>query len=111
MREACARSVRAVPSTRRTVLATEISDSRRRKHRTELLSEMDRLKSVLTRCELDFAAMSRPGQAETVRGYANDRAARIQTALRRYEGVLRSFLGVMGIKVNPPGANPQPAVG
>lgn len=111
MREACARSVRTVPPTRRTVLDAKLSDRRRLKHRSELVGAMDHLSGALARCELDFAGMSRPGQAETVRGYGNDRAIRVQSALRKYENALRSFLGVMGIKVTPLGANPRPSAG
>ena len=111
MREACAGSIRAVPPTRDAVLGTPIREPHRLKQRSELVREMDRLQKALARCEGEFAAMSRPGEAETVRGYANARAARIQSALRRYDAVLRGFLGAMGIKVTPPGSTPQPAVG
>ena len=111
MREACASSIRTVPPTRRAVLDTPIREPHRLKQRSELLREMDRLKKALAQCEGEFTAMSRPGEAETVRGYANARAARIQSALRKYDGVLRGFLGAMGIKVTPPGATPHPAVG
>jgi hypothetical protein len=111
MHEACARSLRTVAPTRKTVMDASLSDPRRAMHRTELLGAMDHLKGALARCELDFAAMSRPDQGETVRGYGNDRAAKVQAAMRKYEGVLRSFLGVMGIKVMPLGANPRPAAG
>jgi hypothetical protein len=80
-------------------------------HRSELVKAMDHLSGALARCELDFAAMSRPGQGETVRGYGNDRAIRVQSALRKYENALRGFLGVMGIKVMPLGATPHPSAG
>ena len=55
--------------------------------------------------------MSRRGQGETVRGYGNDRAIRVQSALRKYENALRGFLGVMGLKVTRLGANPRPSAG
>ena len=108
MREACSRSVRTVPPTRRVVLDTKVSGKHRLKHRAELVGAMNHLNEVLTRCELDFAAMSRPGQAETVRGYGNDRAIRVQSAVRKYEGALRGFLGIMGIKISPLGADTAP---
>jgi hypothetical protein len=111
MHEACVRSVRTVPPTRRAVLDTKLSDSLRVKQRSELLRAMHQLSGALARCELDFAAMSKPDQAETVRGYGNDRAIRVQSAMRKYETALRSFLGVMGIRVEPLGANPRPSVG
>jgi hypothetical protein len=72
---------------------------------------MDRLKKALARCEVDFAAMSRDGQGETVRGYGNDRADRIQSALRRYEKALGAFTAVMGIRLPPPGTAPRASVG
>ena len=111
MREACARSVRTVAPTRRAVLDTKLLEPRRLKYRSELVGAMDHLRGVLARCELDFAAMSRPGQAETVRGYGNDRAVRVQSALRQYETALRGFLGTMRIKLTPLGANPRPSAG
>jgi hypothetical protein len=111
MQDACGRSVRTVPSAREAVIATKISDPNRRKWRGELVGELDRLKVVLSRCEADFAAMSRPGQGETVRGYANDRAVRVQAALRKYERSLHDFFGVMGIRMTPPGASPREASG
>jgi hypothetical protein len=55
--------------------------------------------------------MSKPGEAETVRGYGNDRAIRVQSAIRKYETTLRSFLGVMGIKVLPLGSVARSAAG
>jgi hypothetical protein len=111
MREACARSVRTVPPARRAVLDAKLVERRRERQRSELVGAMDHLSGALARCELDFSAMSRPGQAESVRGYGNDRAVRVQSALRKYETALRGFLGVMGIKITPLGANPKPAAG
>ncbi len=81
------------------------------KQRSELVRAMDHLSGVLTRCELDFTAMSRPGQSETVRGYGNDRAVRVQSALRKYESALRGFLGTMGIRLTPLIGNPRAAAG
>jgi hypothetical protein len=111
MRDACARSVRALPPTRKTVVDAKLSDPRRVKYRSELLGAMDQLSVALARCEVDFTAMSRPDQGETVRGYGNDRATWVQSALRKYETSLRGFLGMMGIKVMPIGSNPRPSAG
>ncbi|HEY3012482.1 MAG TPA: hypothetical protein VGK54_00085 [Chloroflexota bacterium] len=111
MHDACARSARTVQPTREAVLAASLSDPQRVKQRHELVGAMDRLQGVLTQCEVEFAAMSRPDQAETVRGYANDRAVRLQGALRKYEQTLQGFLGAMGIRVPPLGASPRPSNG
>ena len=111
MRDACARSVRTLPPTRTEILHAKLSAPKRLKAQTELVSAMDTLKGVLARCEKEFAAMSQPDQAETVRGYANDRAVRVLGALRRYEQSMRSFLGVMGIRMTPQGANPPVVAG
>ena len=111
MRDACGRSVRTIPATRSALLEAKPSTDKRLRSRTQLVSELDTLAGALTRCEKDFAAMSQPDQAETVRGYANDRAVRVLGALRRYETSLRNFLGVMGIRVTPMGAGPSPATG
>ena len=111
MREACARSVRTVPPTRKAVLEAKLLDPRRVQHRSELVGAIDRLSASLAKCEQEFAAMSRPGQAESVRGYGNDRAVRVQSALRRYENALRGFLGSMGIRVTPMGGNPRHSAG
>jgi hypothetical protein len=111
MHRACASSARTVQPTKQIVLAANLSDPKRAKRRAELVSALDRLKETLSRCEKEFAAMSGPGQAETVRGYANDRAVRVQGALRRYEQTLREFFGAMGIRVMPLGANPPPVAG
>jgi hypothetical protein len=108
MRDACARSVSTIPPTRRVLVAAELSGEKKLKRRKELISALDSLKPVLSRCEADFAEMSRPGQGEQVRGYANSRALRVQSALRKYEGVLREFLQVMGIRLLPAGV-PRPA--
>ena len=105
MRDACARSVRTIPATRDALLQTSLSDSQRLKRRQELVGTLDRLKNVLGHCEAEFAAMSQAGQAERVRGYANDRAVRVQGALRGYDQTLRDFFSVMGIQVWPVGAN------
>jgi hypothetical protein len=66
---------------------------------------------VLAGCEKEFADMSRPDQAERVRGYGNDRAVRVLGSLRRYEQSMRRFLGIMGIRIIPLGATPQPVAG
>jgi hypothetical protein len=104
MRDACARSAKTIPSTRSAVNKAELSDVNRRRHRAALVSALDTLRGVLTRCEKDFAAMSQPDQAETVRGYANDRASRVVGSLRQYEQKMRNFVSAMGIRVTPLGA-------
>jgi hypothetical protein len=111
MEEACARSVRTVPPTRRALLDAQLSEPRRVTGRRDLLRAIDHLGTNLSRCKATFAAMSRPGQGETVRGYGNDRAMRVQSAIRRYEDALRSFVGVMGIKLTPLGADDTPMSG
>jgi hypothetical protein len=111
IQEACARSVRTVPSTRQVVQTAPIAESRRLKRRAELVSALDLLKTALTRCESEFADMSRPGKAETVRGYGNDRAGKVLGALRRYEQTLHQFFGVMGIRVRPLGSSSHPLAG
>jgi hypothetical protein len=108
MRDACSRSVRAVPPARKAVADTKLSGDRRVKQRARLVGAMNHLSEALTRCELDFAAMSEAGQGEKVRGYGNDRAGRVQSALRGYESSLRAFLGAMGIKIRPLGADTAP---
>jgi hypothetical protein len=111
MREACASSARTVAPTRKALLDAKLSEPTRIKQRNQLLAAMDHMKGALDRCELDFTAMSRPGQAETVRGYGNDRALRVQSALRKYENALRGFLGAMKIRITPLGANPRAPAG
>jgi hypothetical protein len=111
MQEACAHSIQMVPATRDAVLATKNSQAKRLKHQKDLVLALDRLKVALGRCESEFAAMSRPGQSETVRGYANARADQVREALRSYEQTLHDFYGVMGIRVVPPGAGGRPASG
>jgi hypothetical protein len=111
MRDACARSGRTVPQTRIAVLNAKVASAPTARGRTHLLTALDTLKIVLTRCEKDFSGMSQPDQAETVRGYANDRAVRIQGALRRYERSMLDFMAQMRIPVTPLGATPPPPAG
>jgi hypothetical protein len=108
MYQACARSGRTIPPTRQAVQDFNLNDPVKAKRRQELLGSMDRLKEAVVRCETEFAAMSRSDQGERVRGYGNDRAIRVQTAIRGYEMALRDFLGVMGIRVQPLGAGSRP---
>jgi hypothetical protein len=111
MHEACARSVRNLPPTRKAVLAANASDERRLRRRGEVIGALDQLQKALTRCELDFAVMSRPGEGERVRGYGNDRAMRVQAAIRKYERVVETFLRAMNIRVAPLGTKPRPVAG
>jgi hypothetical protein len=111
MREACARSVRNLPPTRQAVLAANASDDRRVRLRGELVAALDQLQQALARCELDFAGMSRPGEAERVRGYGNDRAVRAQAALRKYERALAAFFKAMNIRVTPLSPKSRPLAG
>jgi hypothetical protein len=111
MRDACARSVRNVAPARKAVLAAKAPDERRLRKREEMVQALDLLRTVLTRCETDFRDLSRPGQGEKVRGYGNDRAVRVRSALRKYERVLGSFFSVMGIKVSPFGIEGRPPAG
>lgn len=109
MYDACGRSRRTVPATRLAVQSANLSQPVKVKRRREVVAALDQLKQALDRCELEFAAMSKPGQAERVRGYANDRASRVQRALRHYELALRDFLGTMDIKVLPLGVSAGPS--
>ena len=98
MTDACTRSARSVPGARRAVQASQASNDARRQTRGELLAALDRLNKVLTRCKTEFSAFSQPGKGEEVRGYGNDRAIRIQSALREYERFLSRYLNAMGIR-------------
>jgi hypothetical protein len=111
MHAACARSARTIPPTRKAVVAADLAEPGQRKRRNDLLMALDQLGGTLTRCETEFAAMSRAGQAETVRGYANDRAVKVQGDLRKYEQILRDFFGALDIKVMPLGSSNRPASG
>ena len=107
MHDACARSAQTIPSTRETLLAAQLAVPRHVKRRRELVNALGRLRGALGRCEVDFAAMSRPGEGETVRGYAYARSQVVQGALQKYEQSLRQFLAAMGIYVSPVGATPR----
>jgi len=109
MTDACARSARNVDPARQAIMAAPASAERQVKSRTELLEEVDRLRGVLSQCKADFSELSRPENSEKVRGYANDRAVRVQGALRRYEASLGSFFSAMGIKVSPVRGKPGQA--
>lgn len=111
MHQACAGSVRSVPAARKTVIGAEASSARQLQRRGEMVGALDQLQKALIRCESEFAAMSRAGEGEKVRGYGNDRARRVQAALRGYEKVLAQFLATMGIKVTPLGTQPRPLAG
>jgi hypothetical protein len=111
MHDACSRSLRTLPPTREAVLAASLSDPLRLQRRRELVRALDRLRGVLSRCEGDFAAMSRPGEAETVRGYSYARSGVVQGALRRYEETLREFFAALDIPVSPAGSNPRAGSG
>jgi len=93
------------------VLAADASGELRLRRRSEMMVAMDQLQKALARCESDFGVMSRPGQEERVRGYGNDRAVRVQAALRRYERVLGTFFNAMDIKVSPLGVEARPVAG
>lgn len=111
MRDACARSARNVAPARKAVIAAETSDERRLRRRREMVQALDQLHSVLTRCETDFGDLGRTGQGEKVRGYGNDRAVRVRSALRKYEQALGRFFSAMGIKVTPLGSTVRPLAG
>lgn len=111
MSDACARSLRNIAPARKAVLAADASDQRRRKTRGEMVQALDRLRAVLSHCEAEFGSFSRPGEGERVRGYGNNRAVRVQGAVRQYERVLASFFSAMGIKVHPLGASSRPLAG
>jgi hypothetical protein len=105
MKEACARSSRTVPAARQALLNFRPRLERSR----EVVSALDSLHAALRRCETQFTAMSRPNQGESVRGYANHRADQVQTAIRKYEQHLQSFLQSVGIRMLPPGMDTKAA--
>ena len=112
MREACERSLRALPPTREAVLAAALSDKKKVvRQKKDLVVRLDSLKLALRRCEADFAEMSQPDQGERVRGYGNDRADRVQRAMQQYEASLRAFLQIMRIDLSPIGPPRPPTVG
>ena len=110
MREACASSVRTVAPTRRTILAAQLNDKQKPRGRN-LVSALDTLKTALIFCETEFSGMSQPDQGERVRGYGNDRAVKVQRALRQYEHTLQNFLQMMGIRIYPIGAGRSASAG
>jgi len=107
MHDACARSGRTVPPTRNTILAAKLSQPQQARRRQELVTALDQLKAAVSRCETEFDVMSQAGQAERVRGYANDRALQVLASLRSYDRTARNFLAAMGIKVVPLGVTPE----
>ncbi len=109
MTDACARSARNVGPARQAITAAPASSERQVKSRTELLEELDRLHAGLGPLQNRLRRAQPPRESEKVRGYANDRAVRVQSALRRYETSLGSFFSAMGIKVSPLGAKPGQA--
>ena len=111
MSDACARSARSTATAQKAVLAADASDKRRLQSQAELLKTLDRLRGVLSRCAADFADMSKPEASETVRGYGNNRAVRVQSEIRQYERVLATFFHSMGIKVTPLGSRARPVAG
>jgi hypothetical protein len=111
MRDACAGSARAVAPTRRSVQTLRFSKSERTKPRKELVSALNQLEGALTRCAADFAAMSRDGEAETVRGYSYKRSGRVQRVMQEYEASLRRFLDAVGIQLPALGAGSHSGAG
>jgi hypothetical protein len=105
MRDACARSTRAVAPTRRAIQEITLSAPQPVQRRREVLLTLDTLQKALRRCETEFTELGRPGQAETIRGYANHRAATVQKTIRVYESKLQPFLAALGIRILPAGAN------
>jgi hypothetical protein len=104
MHDACAASRRTVAPTRQAVQSAQLTDSAKVKRRQDVVAQLDQLKGALARCESEFFDMSKAGEAERVRGYANDRAGKVQRALRSYEMAARDFLSIVGIRVNPVGS-------
>ncbi|HYF38623.1 MAG TPA: hypothetical protein VD930_02960 [Gemmatimonadales bacterium] len=111
MRDACARSIRTIPVARTAVLKAKPATTNRRMGQEDLVVALDTLSRALAGCEKDFSAMSQPDQAETVRGYGNDRAGRVLSRLRRYDQAMQNFLRAMGIRFIPVGANPPTTAG
>ncbi len=111
MRDACSSSARSISRARNMVLAANAPDQLRLKRQGEMTKALDQLRTVLTRCESEFTAMSQPGKGETVRGYGNDRAVRVLASLRRYEKTLGGFFAAMGIRVTPQGGEPRSLAG
>ncbi|HJR17182.1 MAG TPA: hypothetical protein VJ808_10035 [Gemmatimonadales bacterium] len=111
MSEACARSARNVAPARTTVISVKTNDPARLRRRGEMVRALEQLGAVLSRCQADFQALSRPGQEEKVRGYGNPRAIRVQGSIRQYERALSSFFAAMGIKVFPLGSRVRPLAG
>lgn len=103
MKEACARSSRTLPVARKALLGVSLTDPRKLQRRQDVVTALDSLGTALARCDTQFTAMSQPGQADSVRGYANHRAQQVQRAIRSYELHLRPFLGSMGIRIQPLG--------
>lgn len=104
MRDACARSIRTIPSTRQAVLDAQLASRDKIRGREHLVVALDTLQGALRWCETEFDGMSKLEQAERIRDYGNDRAVKVLSAIRRYEQRMRNFMGLMGIPVTPLGA-------
>jgi hypothetical protein len=104
MRDACARSIRTIPPTRQAVLDAQLATRDKIRGRDHLVVALDTLQGALRWCETEFAALSKPEQAERIRDYGNDRAVKVLSAIRRYEQSMRDFMGLIGIPLTPLGA-------
>lgn len=111
MHQACSSSARTVDPARKTVIGARVVGTSAARRRIEMVKSLDMLSGELAHCRTEFSAMSASGQGERVRDYGNDRARRIQSALRVYERTLNEFLGAMHIRIEPLGGRPSPLAG
>jgi hypothetical protein len=111
LRDACSGAVATAPGTREVIAHTPMPDNTARSRQAAAIAQLDSLTQVLQACMRDFEELSRPGQGERVRNYANERADRIQPAAGRYHVAIKGLLDALQIEIRPRGAPANPLAG
>ncbi len=104
LQDRCHRAALTVIGTQSTATAAGLPSPDPKKRLVQMRVALDSLHTALTKCESEFDAMSVPAKAEELRGYGVSRAQKAQSAVRRYENALQSYLGAIGVRLPPPKA-------
>ena len=113
----CAAAARNVAPTRAVVVETRVAGKSavetrlKQAQHTRLQAQLDSLELSLTRCVTVFTRLSRPENAEEMRGYGNRRAQPLRKGILAYDEAVDGFFRAMEIPHRPLGAGPAPLAG
>ncbi|HXI20376.1 MAG TPA: hypothetical protein VNH46_04790, partial [Gemmatimonadales bacterium] len=102
MSERCQAASHSAVAARDSVSASELPVRDSLRARESLVRALERLGADLDHCATEFEGLSRPEQAEELRGYGIGKGERVSQSIRRYQPAVQNYFEVaLGTRYMP----------